>query len=240
VLVLSALDFGLTEPNTNNPRGNLGLLALAQRKAYVAQTSVADAEHLGNSMLQALAHEGPALVQVYAPSPERHGFAPRETLTQARLAVECRALPLFRYDPHAEGVFGSRIALDGNPEDGENAITFADWARGQNRFAAHFDTPPADEDSEQPCTVSPELTAAADECLANWQTLQELAGTVTPFTERLEQEIRADLAAKHEADLESQKKAFEAEIQKVQEKTQAEIASKIRSRLLQMAAQKRD
>jgi len=266
VLVLSALDFGLTEPN--NPRGSLGLLALAQRKAYVAQTSVANSEHLGESVLHALAYEGPALVQVYAPSPRRHGFIPRQTLAQARLAVDCRALPLFRYNPHAEGVFGSRISLDGNPEDKES-LTLADWALGQDRFAADFETLTADakspialhewlrldakgrngktpyvtkvdDDEEQRLAVSPALAAASRECLANWQTLQELAGIVTPFTERLEQEIRADLAAEHQDELDAQKKAFEAEIEQIQEKTQSEIASKIRSRLMQLASRKRD
>lgn len=237
ILVMSALDFGLTEPN--NPRSSLGLLALAQRKAYVAQTSVANADHLGESILRALAHEGPALIQVYAPSPSRHGFATRQTLAQAQGAVDCRALPLFRYDPNAEGVFGSRITLDGNPED-EDSCTFADWALGQDRFAEHFETLAAEGDEEPRYTASPALAAAADECLANWQTLQELAGIVTPFTERLEQEIRAALAEKHEADLDAQKQSFEAEIKKIREETQAEIASKIRSRLLQLAAKKQD
>ena len=274
VLVLSALDFGLLEEPTNNPRGNLGMLALAQRKAFVAQTSIADSVHLGESMLHALDHEGPALIQVYAPSPERHGFAPRQTLSQARLAVSSRALPLFRYDPNAEGVFGSRISLDGNSldgngEDGEPALTLADWALGQARFASSFQpladdaaapvpldewlqldarnrkgkTPfvtSSDDEEEKRHVVSAALAAAAAECQANWQTLQELAGVVTPFTERLEQEIRADVAAEHQADLDAQKKASEAEIREIQEKTQVEIASKIRSRLLELAARKRD
>jgi len=239
VLVLSALDFGLAETPTNNPRGSLGLLALAQRKAFVAQTSIANSEHLGESMMRALAHEGPALIQVYAPSPSRHGFATRQTLAQAQGAVDCRALPLFRYDPNAEGVFGSRITLDGNPND-EDSCTLADWALGQDRFADHVETPAAEDDEEPRYTVSPALAAAADECLANWQTLQELAGIVTPFTERLEQEIRADVAAEHQAELDAQKAAFETEILEIEKKTQAEIAGKIRSRLLQLASQKRD
>ncbi len=269
VLVLSALDFGLLEAPANNPRGNLGLLALAQRSAFVAQTSVADSVHLGESMLHALGHEGPALIQVYAPSPERHGFVPRQTLAQARLATSSRALPLFCYDPNAEGVFGSRISLDGNPEDGEHSLTIADWALGQERFASSFqpladdDAAPVplhewlqldaksrkgktpyvttgDDDEEQRHTVSAALAVAAGECQANWQTLQELAGIVTPFTERLEQEIRADVAAEHQADLDAQKKASEAEIREIRENIQVEIASKIRSRLLQLAAKKRD
>lgn len=269
VLVLSDLDFGLTSDATNNPRSNLGLLAVAQRKAYVAQTSIAAATHFAASMAQALAHAGPALVQVYAPSPARHGFMPKETLAQAQGAVDCRALPLFSYDPAAPGVFGSRISLTGNRDEAGTAMTLANWAQGQARFANNF-IPLADDapnplalsdwlelepearkkktpivtlqqdDEERQFAVSPTLAAASADCLANWQTLLELAGVVTPFTERLEQEIRDDLAAEHQAELDAQKEASAAEIRKIQEKTQAEIASKIRSRLLQLASQKRD
>jgi len=278
VLVLSALDFGLRETRINNPRGNLGLLALAQRSAFVAQTSIADPVHLGESMLQALGYEGPALLQVYAPSPTRHGFASRETLAQAQLATASRALPLFRYDPEAEGVFGSRISLDGNPasdemlaqgEDDDRIATPADWALGQDRFESQFDlladdaaapTPFAewlqldakgrkgktpfvargDSEDEIRYAVSQSLADTAGQCLANWQTLQELAGVITPFTERLEEEIRAEVAAEHQAALDAQKQASDAEIKKIEEKTQAEIASKLRSRLLQLASKKRN
>jgi len=278
VLVLSALNFGGPGASRNNPRGNLGLLALGQRNAYVAQTSIADPVHLGESMLQALGYEGPALLQVYAPSPTRHGFPSRQTILQAQLAVASRTLPLFRYDPRAAGVFGSRISLDGNPasdemltqsEDGERRLTLADWALGQERFASEFEplagdaaaatsldewlqldakgrkgkTPyvaTGDGEEEQLFAVSQALADTAGQCLANWQTLQELAGIVTPFTEQLEQEIRAQLADEHQAALDAQKQASDAEIREIQEKTQAEIASKIRSRLLQLASQKRD
>ena len=277
VLVLSALDLGICHGRSNNPRGHLALLALAQRNAYVAQTSIADPVHLGESMLQALDYKGPALLQVYAPSPTRHGFISKQTLAQAQLAVASRTLPLFRYDPGAEGVFGSRISLDGNPapeqslaqDDDERPLTLADWALGQERFASQFEPLAADAASptplhdwlqldakgrkgktpcvatgdgeeEQRFAVSQALADTAVQCLANWQTLQELAGIVTPFTERLEQEIRAQLADEHQAALDAQKQASAAEIREIQEKTQAEIASNIRSRLLQLASQKRD
>jgi pyruvate-ferredoxin/flavodoxin oxidoreductase len=95
VLVLSALDFRHRGASINNPRGNLGLLALGQRDAYIAQTSIADPVHLGESMLQALGYEGPALLQVYAPSPTRHGYPSNQTVAQAELAVSSRALPLW-------------------------------------------------------------------------------------------------------------------------------------------------
>ena len=263
VLVFSALEI-------DDPRADLGLLALAQRNAFVAQSSVADAAHLGESMLQALSFHGPALLQVYAPSPARHGFAADQSAVQARSAIASRALPLFRYDPRADGVFGSRISLDGNPATAEALadVTLADWALGQQRFAAHFEPLPDDaqavvpmnewlqldararkgktpcvvaaEDDEQRYAVSAAMARSSGERLAAWRTLQELAGIVTPFTARLEQDIRTELAAEHQAELDAQKQAAAAELRDVEEKTQAEIAQNIRSRLLQLATRKRN
>jgi len=92
-------------------------------------------------------------------------------------------------------------------------LTPADWALGQRRFAAQFepladDAPgpitlaawlqldakgrkgktPFVETQEERYAVSPALSDMSAQCLANWQTLQELAGLVTPFTEQVEQE----------------------------------------------------
>ncbi|MDH3982795.1 MAG: 4Fe-4S binding protein [Gammaproteobacteria bacterium] len=278
VLVLSALHFGLLEAPTNDPRGSLGLLALAQRNAFVAQTSIASPDHLGDSILQALAFDGPALIQAYAPSPAHHGFASNQTVVQAQSAVAARVLPLFRYDPRGEGVFGSRISLDGNPacedtlvsvDDDEQFLTPADWARGQSRFDAQFEpladkapgpvalhewlqlddkgrtgkTPfisTGDGEDEQRYSLSPALARVAAQCLANWQTLQELAGIITPFTAQVEEKIRAEVAAEHQAELDAQKKASDEQIREIQDKTQAEIAKNIRSRLLELASRKRN
>jgi pyruvate-ferredoxin/flavodoxin oxidoreductase len=277
MLVLSDLDFGLRESKTNDPRASLGLLALAQRQAFVAQTSIADAAHLGESMIEALACEGPALLQVYAPSPARHGFETRQTIDLARLALESRTLPVFRYDPHGEGVFGSRISLAGNPAPDETlvppgeddrVVTTADWAFGQSRFGRQFspldaDAPAptpfhewlqlddrdrrnktpyvaaGDGDDERRFSVSSNFADVADSCLANWRTLQELAGVVTPFTAAVEAEIRALVAAEHQSELDEQKQAAEAEIKSIREETQNEIAAQIRSRLLALASRKR-
>jgi pyruvate-ferredoxin/flavodoxin oxidoreductase len=277
VLVMSGLDFGLRESKTNDPRAGLALMALAQRNAFVAQTSISDAAHLGESMLRALAYAGPALLQVYAPSPARHGFPSRQTLEQARLAVASRVLPLFRYEPRADGVFGSRMSLDGNPAPGDAlaadddgaAPTAADWALGQERFSSLLQPLPPDapapiplrewldldekgrgnktpyvarpdDEDEQRFAVAPAMADVADACLANWRTLQEVAGVVTPFTARVEQDVRAAVAAEHQAELDALKQASEAEIRDIREKTQVEIASQIRSRLLQLASQKRN
>ncbi len=285
ILVLSALDFGIAgdptlqtrQAATNNPRGNLTLLALAQRNAFVAQASIADPAHLGETMLGALGYDGPALIQVYAPSPARHGFGKDCSVEQAELAIASRVMPLLRYDPKLAGVFGSRISLDANPcineafvpnAQGDRLLTAADWAIGQRRFRSHFQplesnaaTPVPLHDwllldagarerktpyvavgsggEEQRYSITQGMLEMAEQSLQTWQTLQELAGIVTPFTERLQEEIRAELAAAHQSELDAQKRDSEARIREIQEKTEAEIASKIRSRLLELASRKR-
>jgi pyruvate-ferredoxin/flavodoxin oxidoreductase len=151
ILALADLDFGLGKRGVEDAavnaqkdaRGDLALMALAQRNAYVAQSSFAVPEHLRESVRGMLKFGGPALLRVHSPSPERHGFAPTAVLEQAQLAVDSRTLPLFRYDPQAEGVFGSRLSLEGNPElkddwlSDENGkpITPAQWAQNEKRFA---------------------------------------------------------------------------------------------------------
>ena len=181
---------------------SIGLLALAQRNAFVAQSSIAYADHFAACLEQALSFRGAALVQVCAPSPSRDGFDTAGTIETAHLAVAARILPLFRYDPRAEGVFGSRISLDGNPDDGEATIT--------------------------------------EQHQRDWQTLLELAGEVTPFTEKVEADIRMEVAAEHQAELRAQQQAAAEELAAIREKTRADIAGKLRSRLLELATRGRD
>ena len=224
VLLLSSLGLGLTGATSRDVHTGVGMLALSQRKPYVAQSSIAWPDHFSESMAEALAFRGPVLIEVYAPSPCRDGFAAEDTIEQARLAVESRVLPLFRYDARGDGVFGTRISLDGNPAEGEAGP--ADWACGQARFAAHADTPA--------------LEHAANACIENWRTLQELAGEVTPFTAKVESDIRADVEAEHKAELDAQQQAAAAELAEVRDKTRADIAARLRSRLLELSARRKD
>ncbi|WP_240991974.1 pyruvate ferredoxin oxidoreductase [endosymbiont of Riftia pachyptila] len=154
VILLAELDGGLDQIEqqgkplaaSHDARTNLGLMALAQRSAFVAQCSIADPSHLHRSLRSALDFSGPALMRLHAPSPLRHGFASDRTLEQARLAVRSRSFPLFSYDPRGEGVFGSRLDLQGNParsallhnsDDGQ-PLTPAHWALTEQRFASRF------------------------------------------------------------------------------------------------------
>ena len=112
IISLADLDLGISGSHqVADSRVNLGLLAITGRSAFVAQTSIADADHLYNSITQAIQHNGPALVRIHSPSPSRHGFETGQTIESARQAVRSRAFPLFTYDPGLDGVHGTRLDL---------------------------------------------------------------------------------------------------------------------------------
>ena len=256
-----------------DPAINLALLALAQRGACIAQSSIGAPEHLGHSLDAAWAFTGPALLHVHAPSPGRHGFAPQLTVEQARRALEARVFPLFRYDPRGEGVFGSRLSLEGNPEPsaiwtGEalgHATTPADWALTEGRFASCFASLPEDAPYPMPLAeylmlddaarggrtpfvsltqqdggsaryaVAASLVGASEGCQHAWRTLQELAGVVTPFTSRIEREVRDGVAAAHEAELRALRDEYEGHIRHLQEEMREKTREDICDRLMVLA-----
>jgi len=276
VLVMSELDLGLDQrglrgkplAGRRDPRNNLGLMALAQRNAFVAQCSIAAPEHLHQSIKQALAFTGPALIRIHAPSPSRHGFDSRQTLAQARLALDSRAFPLFRYHPQGEGVFGSRMDLQGNPlpqadwalDASGEPVTPVTWALSEGRFASHFTKvteespaptgitawlqlePAARQDKDVVITreegryrISRELLSQVEQSQAIWRTLQELAGLVTPFTEQVNREAEARVAAERQAELEALRAEYEARLAALEAQVQGEVAARIKGRLLSLA-----
>jgi len=162
-------------------RKELGRILLAHGDVYVAQTTAAHLNHFYRSIIEANEFPGPAVVIVYAPCPPEHGIADDLANRQSRLAVDSRAFPLFTYDPRRGPSIASRLSLQGNPALRDNWSTLPDgstydfiaFARTEGRFRPHF----AGDGS-----VSAELQASAQERLANWRTLQELAG-IKPASE---------------------------------------------------------
>jgi len=277
ILVMSELGFGLTSSQPTqtsmvaleNPGAKLSMLALAQRNAYVAQVSISEPDHLQSSVTQAIKFAGPALVNVHAPSPERHGFGQDQTLRQAQLAVASRAFPLFRYDPAGEGVFGRRISLEGNQDllatwtDGQ-CSTPAHWACTEMRFKPYFSI--LDDDAPTPTEmlewmdlnersrqgktpyieigtenqdalrycVDPGFIHVVKEQQQSWQTLQELAGLVTPFTDRVEQEVQERLEAAHQAELEALKQEYEQRISEMEQNMKVDMSGRVRDQLVNM------
>ncbi len=261
VIVLAELDLGFagesglhgTTHHHCDARSELALVALAQRNAYVAQCSIANTEQLNQSMREALHYHGPALLRIHAPSPLRHGFASDQTLQQAVHAVNSRAFPLFRYNPEHAGVFGTRISLEGNPP---NATPIADWAIRETRFASLFSLLTSEDKSptalEQWHTLDsraqgnktptcdyqfdtlklePSFARRLGQLLDQWQLLQELAGAVTPFTERIEEEAAAAVAGIHRQEIEALKQQHQQELQALRGQLESEVTERITGRL---------
>ena len=90
--------------------------------------------------------------------------------------LDSRAFSLFIYDPRRGETIRQRLSLQGNPDPKEDwarhpktgeVIDFVTFARSEGRFAKQFH--PDGSPSEA-------LLRARADRLANWRTLQELAG----------------------------------------------------------------
>jgi pyruvate ferredoxin oxidoreductase beta subunit len=167
--------YGKVEHGRVEQRKELGRILVAHGGAYVAQTTPAHVNHFYRSIMEANEFPGPAVVIAYTPCPPEHGIADDASLRQARLAVDSRAFPLFTYDPRGGASIAERLSLQGNPalrQDWEiladgTQTDFLTFARSEGRFAPHFGADGA---------PSAEMELAQADRLANWRTLQELAG----------------------------------------------------------------
>ncbi|HET9497380.1 MAG TPA: thiamine pyrophosphate-dependent enzyme [Candidatus Limnocylindria bacterium] len=158
-------------------RKELGRILMAHGEVFVAQTTPAHINHFYRSVMDANEFPGPAVVIVYSACMPEHGVADDAATRQAKLAVDSRAFPLFSYDPRRGAAIGQRLSLQGNSSPKEDwshlpdgtVLDFCAFARTEGRFAPHF---AADG------TATSEILATQDDRLANWRTLQELAGSI--------------------------------------------------------------
>jgi pyruvate ferredoxin oxidoreductase beta subunit len=171
--------FGEAEHGRPEARKELGRILMAHGNAYVAQTTPAHLNHFYRAVMEANAYPGPAVVIAYTACMPEHGIADDAASRQAKLAVDSRAFPLFTYDPRRGATFAERLSLQGNPALREDwsklpsgePVDFLAFARTENRFAPHFGADGA---------ASPEIIGTQADRLANWRTLQELAGLGPP------------------------------------------------------------
>ena len=167
--------FGKALHGRTEPRKELSRILIGHGEAYVAQTTPAHVNHFLRTIMEANEFPGPAVVIAYTPCQPEHGIADDASARQAKLAVESRAFPLFTYDPRRGEKLAERLSLQGNPAvkedwakgpDGD-PIDFLVFARTEGRFARHFGADGS---------ITPEIEATQADRLANWHTLQELAG----------------------------------------------------------------
>jgi pyruvate/2-oxoacid:ferredoxin oxidoreductase beta subunit/Fe-S-cluster-containing hydrogenase component 2 len=169
--------FGKALHGRAEPRKELGRILAAHGTAYVAQTTPAHLNHFYRSVIEANEYPGPAVVIAYTPCQPEHGIADDASMRQATRAVDTRAFPLFTYDPRRGAREADRWSLQGNPALRQDWATAPDgtpddflaFARTEGRFAGHFGA------DGMP---TPEILATRSDRLANWQTLQELAGLI--------------------------------------------------------------
>jgi pyruvate-ferredoxin/flavodoxin oxidoreductase len=155
--------FGAASQGKQEVRKELGLLAIAHRTSYVMQSSIAHPSHLIEGFIEGLACRTPALFNCYTSCQPEHGIADDAGFAQAKLAVESRAYPLFRYRPDRGATLDQGLDLGGNPAPDADwprytlryqrhgvereldlPLTFADFAASEARFRKHFRTVPAE------------------------------------------------------------------------------------------------
>jgi pyruvate-ferredoxin/flavodoxin oxidoreductase len=155
--------YGKAIQGKQEARKEIGLIGMAHRTSYVMQSTMANANHMIEGYIQGLMSRRPALFNLYTPCQPEHGIGDDMSTYQAKLAVESRAYPLFRYNPDLGKTPEECFDLEGNPsveedwptykikyvESGkekemELPMTFADFAITEARFRKHFRKAPPD------------------------------------------------------------------------------------------------
>ena len=155
--------FGKVWKGKPEPRKEIGLIAMAHRNTYVLQGTLANTSQMIEGFIDGLMTKRPALFNLYTTCQPEHGVADDMGAHQAKLAVESRAYPLFRYNPDKGVTPQEAFDLEGNPAMDQNwptyelkylennrqktmqvSMTFADFALTEGRFRKHFRNAPRD------------------------------------------------------------------------------------------------
>jgi pyruvate-ferredoxin/flavodoxin oxidoreductase len=174
--------FGKAIKGKEEVRKELGLIAMAHRTTYFMQSTMAYSNHMIEGFVQGLMSRRPALFNLYASCQPEHGIGDDMGHHQAKLAVESRAYPLFRYDPDRGDTPAECFDLDGNPaidrdwpvtrinyvergrqKEMDLPTTFVDFAVTETRFRKHFRKVPRDSWHENMVLVSDYLEIDEDE-----------------------------------------------------------------------------
>jgi pyruvate-ferredoxin/flavodoxin oxidoreductase len=94
-------------------------------------------------------------------------------------------------------------------------------------------------EGEERYAISKKLAVRCEKRIGVWKTLQELAGLVTPFTERIREEAEKAVAESHQAELQSLRNEYENKIKDLGAEKETEIAQKIKNQLLILTGYKK-
>jgi pyruvate-ferredoxin/flavodoxin oxidoreductase len=174
--------YGKATKGKEEPRKEIGLIAMAHRTTYVLQGTIANPSHVIEGFIKGLKARRPALFNLYTSCQPEHGIGDDMGARQAKLAVESRAYPLFRYDPDAGRTAEECFDLEGNPAIDDDwptytlkyrqggreremvvPMTFADFAMTEVRFRKHFRVAPPDTWNESMVPLADFLALSDDE-----------------------------------------------------------------------------
>ncbi len=174
--------FGDAWKGKREARKEIGLVAMAHRTTYFMQSTIGYPNHMIEGFVQGLMSRRPALFNLYTSCQPEHGIGDDMGHHQAKLVVESRAYPLFRYDPDLGSTAAECFDLDGNPaidrdwpvtrinyvergrqKEMELPTTFVDFAVTETRFRKHFRKVPRDAWHEDMVLVSDYLDLDPDE-----------------------------------------------------------------------------
>jgi pyruvate-ferredoxin/flavodoxin oxidoreductase len=163
-------------------RKEIGLIGMAHRNTYVMQSTIAYPQHMIEGFVQGLLTRRPALFNLYTSCQPEHGIGDDMSTHQAKLAVESRAYPLFRYNPDLGELPQECFDLEGNPEPEQEwpiytlryqeagqektmdlPMTFADFAVTEVRFRKHFRVAPPDTWNDNMVPLADFLKLSEDE-----------------------------------------------------------------------------
>jgi pyruvate-ferredoxin/flavodoxin oxidoreductase len=155
--------YGKVLQGKGEPRKEIGLIAMAHRNTYVLQATLANTSQMIEGFIDGLMTRRPAIFNLYTTCQPEHGVGDDLGAHQAKLAMESRAYPIFKYNPDNGVKVSEAFDLDGNPdmdkiwptyrlkylENGrektmEVSMTFADFAITEGRFRKHFRKVPRD------------------------------------------------------------------------------------------------
>ncbi len=174
--------YGKVWKGKSEPRKEIGLIAMAHRNTYVLQSTLANTNQMMEGFIDGLITRRPALFNLYTTCQPEHGVGDDLGVHQAKLALESRAYPVFKYNPDKGAKAEEAFDLGGNPalnqiwptyklkylENGreksmELAMTFADFAITEARFRKHFRQVPRDSWNDNMVPLAEFLELAADE-----------------------------------------------------------------------------
>ena len=174
--------FGKAIKGKEEIRKEIGLITIAHRSTYFMQSTMAHANHMIEGFVQGLMSRRPAVFNLYTPCQPEHGIGDDMSHHQAKLAVESRSYPLYRYDPDRGDTIAECLDLDGNPainldwpvakidyverdkqKTMELPTTFVYFAVTEARFRKHFRKVPRDAWHEDMVLVSDYLDLDDDD-----------------------------------------------------------------------------